>query len=69
MRWLDSLLDFIVDTFVLSSRRKGSLIPAEKYIEPVRERVANDLLNRGPCKCQDCVCGFNKPDPNRRPGQ
>ena len=64
------ILDRIVDLFVLNSPRKGSLIPREDDIEPVRERVANDLLNfAAPCKCQDCICGFNKPDPNRRPGQ
>lgn len=59
------LLDRIAD-LVMSSTRKGSLIPREDDIEP----RPNDLLNFAPsCQCMDCICGFNKPDPNRRPGQ
>lgn len=67
---ISRLIDMLVDATVLNARRKGSLIPREDDIEPVRERVANDLLNFAPsCQCMDCICGFNKPDPNRRPGQ
>lgn len=74
MRWLGSLLDFIADVFVLRAPRKGqSLIPPDQgpYDEPQLERlfVPDDLLNRGPCQCMDCICGFNKTDPNYRPGR
>lgn len=74
------LLDRLVDLFVLNSPRKGSLIPRDdeptadhhglgSVVGDARKR-ANDLLNAsGPCQCMDCICGFNKPDPNRRPGQ
>lgn len=79
MRWARSLVEFaldvVADVFVLRAPRKGeSLIPPEQgphvdALAPERERLANDLLNRGPCQCMDCVCGFNKTDPNYRPGR
>lgn len=63
LRLLGNVLDFIVDV-AMSSPRKGPIIPPE--------RVPSDLLNApesARCRCMDCVCGFNKPDPNARPGQ
>lgn len=69
-RILDALLEALMD-LVMNPRKGESLIPREDDIEPVRVRVANDLLNvgRGPCECMDCRCGFNKTDPNARPGR